>query len=338
MKTKLNIEPILNYTNRGENGLGRLDVVKGHQHCVCHEYSITGDAPKQYVRIYEYGDGRKAKVSSWPLYIAKVGHKWYPNESITEHLLTRLGQELQVMMAYSRLVMARGQLRFCSRFFLTDTSDQELIHGADIYTGFLNGDRDFVEEIEKKQMARKFFSIQFTELAIKHVFPDDFPHIMQGLVQMVLFDCLVGNNDRHFYNWAIVRSITGKHPSFFAPVYDTARALFWNTSEDSLNEIATTRDKNRKAAFIAKYARESKPKIGLEGKEDLTHFDLLEFFWNNSAYLSKAEIAAFFDDSILLIFEKLMKEEFSATISTNRRSFILQLLTERIAFSKTILK
>jgi len=53
---------------------------------------MAGDAPKDFLSIYEYGDGRRKSVGNWPSYIAKVGKKWYPNESITEHLLTRIGQ------------------------------------------------------------------------------------------------------------------------------------------------------------------------------------------------------------------------------------------------------
>ena len=54
--------------------------------------SVSGDAPKDFLRIYVYGRGRKSKPTSWPAYIAKVGQKYYPNESITEQLLTRIGQ------------------------------------------------------------------------------------------------------------------------------------------------------------------------------------------------------------------------------------------------------
>ena len=65
--------------------------------------SMQGDVPKSFIRIREHADGRTSGKNSrrrritrrrgrWPAYIAKVGSKWYPVESITEHLLTRLGQ------------------------------------------------------------------------------------------------------------------------------------------------------------------------------------------------------------------------------------------------------
>src|SRR5438874_1354953 len=55
---------------------------------------VAGDAPKDFLRIYTYGEAHKTRPDHWPAYIAKVGQKWYPNESVTEHLLTRIGQLL----------------------------------------------------------------------------------------------------------------------------------------------------------------------------------------------------------------------------------------------------
>jgi hypothetical protein len=57
------------------------------------ELSIHGDAPKCFLRIKEYTEGRvNNRPGLWPKYIAKVGSKWYPIESITEHLIGRIGQ------------------------------------------------------------------------------------------------------------------------------------------------------------------------------------------------------------------------------------------------------
>lgn len=38
--------------------------------------SVSGDAPKDFLRIYGYGRGRKVRMSDWPACIAKVGHKF----------------------------------------------------------------------------------------------------------------------------------------------------------------------------------------------------------------------------------------------------------------------
>jgi hypothetical protein len=86
---------IENYTSAKPMGIGKLDVLKNHQYRVEGRYAITGDAPKEFIKVYEYSEGqRKINQKSWSLYIAKTGHKWYPNESVMEYLLTRIGQTL----------------------------------------------------------------------------------------------------------------------------------------------------------------------------------------------------------------------------------------------------
>ncbi|MCE9538742.1 MAG: hypothetical protein K8R85_05945, partial [Bacteroidetes bacterium] len=82
-----------------------------------------------------------------------------------------------------------------------------------------------------------------------------------------------GNNDRHFYNWAIVKHIENKKKPKFAPIYDSARGLFWNDSEAKLekwNEHPKLMDDK-----IKKYSEGSKPKIGWDSLDDLNHFDLI---------------------------------------------------------------
>ncbi len=102
---------------------------------------IAGDAPKDFIHVYEYGEARKKDRKKWPGYIAKVGHKWYPMESITEHLLNKIGGVLGLKMAQSRLMLAGDQIRFLSKYFLK--KDERLVHGAQIYAGFLE-DKTFV--------------------------------------------------------------------------------------------------------------------------------------------------------------------------------------------------
>ena len=69
---------------------GKLEVLKQKNFNVLTE-TAGGDAPKDVIRLYEYGRSIKSKPKTWIKYIAKIGHKWYPNESITEHFLTFLG-------------------------------------------------------------------------------------------------------------------------------------------------------------------------------------------------------------------------------------------------------
>jgi hypothetical protein len=241
--------------------------------------SIGGDAPKDFLQVYQYGSGRKVNSSSWPKYIAKVGHKWYPMESITEHLLNEIGNVLGLRMARSQLRMAHGQLRFLSRFFLEP--DQSLTHGAEIYSAYL-GEQDhrFVDEIEKQNLSREWLTFQFTMRSLRHSFKSKTDPIIQDFVRMQIFDALVGNNDRHFYNWGVVEDITHKKDPFFAPIYDTARGLFWNFPEKKVVRMFTHLGEIDRVQ-LHKYADRSMPKIGWETIERVTHFEIVRRIHQN---------------------------------------------------------
>ena len=100
-------EDVNNYTGFPKQLLGVVESLKQRNFYLVDRY-IGGDQPKQFIRIYEPGLVRRNSRSKWTPYIAKFGKKWYPGESITEHLITRIGEELGFKMANSKLVLAGG--------------------------------------------------------------------------------------------------------------------------------------------------------------------------------------------------------------------------------------
>lgn len=270
---KIKQVPILDYSGYTPKTKA-IPVLKRHQFQVFKKITIGGDAPKSFIRAYYYGESRKANPKRWSFYIAKMGHKWYPVESITEYLLNRIGKILEVNMAEARIAWVAGQIMFLSKYFINDMEDQELVHGADIYAGYLN-DKAFVEEIEAKSVAQDFFTIQFTFDAIDYIFKEqNADELKSDFLKLILYDAYIGSNDRHFYNWGVIRSLKEHHRPYFSPIYDTARGLFWNTKEERIQKEFD--NKKTLDVFIKKYAENSTPKIGWEGAGNLNHFKLVE--------------------------------------------------------------
>jgi hypothetical protein len=296
---------------------------KGHYRVIL--TTIAGDAPKDFLRIYEYGAGNKASPHNWPAHIAKVGQKWYPNESITEHLLTRIGQFLEIEIADSQLMFVRGQLRFLSRYFLKKR--ESLVHGAEIFAGYLQ-DEKFVEEVEKKNQARDIFTFQFVEDALLDRFPEDVDEILQGFVKLLGFDALVGNNDRHFYNWGVITDVAGRTKPRFSPVYDTARALFWNTTDAAIEEIAESRDANRKGSFMSKYVERCYPKTGWDGVDQPNHFDLIKMIVSHRPTLIPT-LQSLNNEQLAGNVQSLFEGEFSTLLTEHRKEFIIKCIVER---------
>jgi len=321
--------PILKYSGFSPK-FGDIEIAKKHNYCVIKDVAVTGDAPKDIIRYYEYGHSLKIKTKKWPIYIAKLGHKYYPLESITEQLISDIGKWFGFNLADSKICSIGGQIRFLSRYFLKKHTD-ELYHGADMYAGYLN-DKQFVDDIELQRMTQAFFTISFTRDVLTHFFKDSFNEVFKSFMLMLFFDALIGNNDRHMYNWGIIRDVYGEKLAEFSPIYDSARGLLWNETEDKINEILNT--KNRKEQFIKKYCKNSRPKIGIENEENVNHFELIKSY--DSYYKNTEFIQELFAENKIDGVIENFNIKYKTLISNNRRSIVTDILRYRFQELKKI--
>ncbi len=259
-------------------------------------------------------------MSDWPAYIAKVGHKFYPNESITEHFLTRIGQLLGLDIANSRLMWVRGQLRFLSEYFLRQ--DESLIHGAEIFAGYL-ADRDFVDQVGEERMEREIFTFQVVEDAVLNRFPDQAGLIMRGFVRLLGFDAIIGNNDRHHFNWGVITQVAGKRLPCFSPIFDTARGLLWNTDEAGL-----LANEPRIDQFLDRYVKQCYPMLGWDGAGKPNHFELIAKIVDHFPSYA-ADLMSLVQLDLLDRVESALHAEFDGLFSSRRQKFILKCLRKR---------
>jgi len=311
--------------------LGEIEIAKKHCYTIIKDISVTGDAPKDIIRFYEYGKASKRNYKKWPIYIAKLGHKYYPTESITEQLITDIGLTYGFDMASSKICFIGGQIRFLSLYFLNNKKD-ELLHGADLYAGFLNNDRQFIDDIEENKMTQDFFTIKFTKEVLDDFFDENGKQIFINFMRMLFFDGLVGNNDRHMYNWGIVRDIFGKDIAVFSKIYDTARGLLWNRTEEQLDKIINNNNIN---SFVKKYCENSKPKIGIENMKVVNHFELIERYKEH--YKADNFIYSIFANEMLENVINMIDKKYSKLLSKNRRIMIIEILKFRFNKIKEIL-
>lgn len=304
---------------------GRIETLKKSCYRVVEGYSIGGEAPKSFIRVYEYGACRKRNPESWILYIAKTGHKWYPLESVTEHLIARIGSTLGLDMAESRLVYAGNQLRFLSKYFLKPELGQELVHGSNILATYL-GDDSFVVAVENNRRESEFFTLQETIRAIIHLFPAEYPEIIKQFSLMLCFDAWVGVQDRHFHNWGVVRNIYGSHAPYFSPIYDSARGLFWNFHESKINEWIRARQLEQQ---IENQIKNSMPQVGLEGRLKANHFEVVRYLLSDHEHSIRPVARKVFTSEALQRVQKMIHSEFSGLLSPNRILLITKCLEIR---------
>lgn len=295
--------------------------------------SVGGDAPKDVIRFYQYGKGKIANPKSWTKYIAKIGHKWYPNESITEHFLTSVGRSFGIPIANSQLVQAEGYVRFLSEHFHSE--EQSLIHGANILSRYLSEkDTKWIDDLDNQRLLKGEINIKDVIIALQDVFPDN--SILDGFVDMLLFDCLTGNNDRHYYNWGVVTHIKNKHQPYYSPIYDTARGLFWNNDE---NFILSLHNDSEDIQYkrIAKYVKNSVPKISIPDNGKCNHFQLIEYLKQNK-YIKQKHIERWSDASSLEQTLSILNKDFVKLFTPERRLIIEKILNLRFQTLKSIIQ
>lgn len=331
LRTKLRIEKSENCSGELLN-FSKIERLKESHYYVIPQL-LDGDAPKEFIGAYFYyqkSGYKKSNLKSWPKYIAKTAEKWYPIESVTEYVINKLGEVLGLKMNETELVICNNQVRFLSKYFLK--KNEILLHGAEICGDYLN-DRNFAREIaDNKADAREMFTFEFLCKALDKVFKSHSGKLKEELVRMLVFDCLMGNNDRHFYNWGIIintqRDI--KQP-VFAPLYDSARGLFWNDSDEKINSnyIQWKQAGNSK---IKKYSNNSLPRISIEDKKNANHFDLIEYIIKENSNYKEIVRSLCSEDMERKVINKF-KTEYSQFFIQERHLMIVELLEYR--FNKT---
>lgn len=313
---------------------GKFETLK-QKNFICLNETAGGDAPKDVIRVYEYGRCKKAQPKSWTKYIAKIGHKWYPNESITEHFMTQIGKSFRINIANSKIVYAETYIRFLSEHF--HNSEQSLEHGANILSRYINeSDTEWIDQMEKNRTLKGEITIIDIVNAIKDVFNEQSTVILEDLVHMLLFDALSGNNDRHYYNWGVITHIKNKHQPLFSPVYDSARGLLWNKSDKNVISLHTHL-KNGDNTAVESYVNNSAPKISIPGNKKCNHFQFVAYLKNNK-YISSSHINVWTNKAYLDKAIEILNSDFKHLFIEERRLVIEEILNLRFQKLVQILK
>ncbi len=287
---------------------------------------LDGDAPKQFIKAYFFTPNstvRKSKSSSWIPYIAKTAEKYYPHESVIEFMINRIGQVLGLYMNDIKLVNANGQIRFLSRYF--KHKNERLVHGAEICGEYLE-DYELAKEIaNNKSNSRELFTFEFIKDAIRNVYPDCFEDLTLELIRMISFDAIVGNNDRHFYNWGVIDTLkkTTKLPTF-APIFDSARGLLWNESDEQI--IHTIKTQKQGSKKLENYILNACPRISTVENTKANHFELIEFLKSYSREYKQ------------IIDEMTCLENENRVLETIEKEFKKHFIPERFSLTTQIIK
>ncbi len=300
---------------------------------VVHDDKLSGDAPKRLISLYEPDEVRgidRSDPQTWPKYIAKSAEKWHPIEGVTEFLINRIDAELNLSMNEVKLRRYEGGIWFLSKYFLNEDGSGALMHGVEICGEFLQDHTRAKEVAENIKAAKDLFNFEFISRAIQRVFPHTALAITTDLVATLGFDCLVGNNDRHFSNWAVMYNVKDHKALRFSPVYDSARGLFWNLPDGKL--LQGINNKRSEEAFLMAYAMGSKPRVSGAGLKQGDHFSLVRHLTRLDP-LYRATLAELASESNEGKAVATVEHEFRPLLTDLRIDLITKLL--RLRFTKT---
>jgi len=258
-------------------------------------------------------------------FMAKASEKWGPQETYTELLISQLGERLGFPMAHHGIAWIDSEIRFVSRSFLA--AGETLVHGSIMLESFFETD---VSNVGKNSWdEQRTYDIDILDELIHHFCGADATKVLHGLVEMLIFDSLIGSNDRHMQNWGVITTATEPRTYRFAPIFDSARALLWDYDEPRLEKLS------RNGHAMEGYANRARPKIGCAkfGKA-VNHFELCGYLIEKYPDYCAGAMTKVRPEKATVV-DRIMREyPFRTVFSDLKRSTIINILrirAERLA-------
>ncbi|MCG0998224.1 HipA domain-containing protein [Acetobacter persici] len=228
-----------------------------------------------------------SKEKFW-CYIGGNDSKWlfkFTQEHTGQHWSEKIAAEIAeaLGMQHAPVELAEFQDRFGSISESIARNGRQLIHGNQLLSGLVTGYNS------EATYQHKDHTIENIVLSLEKYFKkeESIKINTSQLFGYFLFDCLIGNTDRHHENWAISqREIDGKLISYIAPSFDHASSLGRELRD---RDSRKSREKILQNRTIANYAQRARGAIYLSphDQKPATLFDLYRFLLEKYPSLCK---------------------------------------------------
>jgi hypothetical protein len=250
-------------------------------------------------------------------------------EYFTEKLAADIADLLDVPCSDVDIGTYNGRLGSMS--YKINRSNEFLLEGVSfINKSYPNYDIEKLYDPEKQL----YYSFQM-------VFP-----IIAGLgferefVEMVAFDALIGNSDRHHSNWALLVSFTKPNELFvrFSPLYDNGSSLCCYINESSIDSFLG-KDTQRLLSLVT---TKSKSRIRIDGsiKKEPQHTEVLEYMSRRKEL--KTILFPFLEKTMARMtpqkINELLVDYPNSLVSDKRKELIQRFLINKLRLIKTILE
>lgn len=282
------------------------------------------------------GSGRSEKI--WLISdTGEIGLFKYPKidpqdqkettEHISEHLAHQLGNILKVPTAKVDIGTRDG--RIGSMSYLVRKNTEALAEGIHFISGVFPG---YNAETMQDEKSGLYYCINHILESVPSVVPN------RIWIQMMLFDFLIGNADRHQSNWALLLTFESKEELSIqvrqCPLYDNGSSLCCYVNERQV-ELYAEKDIHR---FEALVDSKSRSMIRINGTEKARprHRDVVEYLVKT--YPVTRTIAKHFLENLnATVIDNLMNQYSHEILSTKKNQLIRRYLLKKLELLDEIL-
>lgn len=181
-------------------------------------------------------------------------------EDITELIAAEIGTILGLEMMKVEMVTRKGKRGCLLRNFVEEYDAMMAEEGGALLPGLVE------EYIKLQESPLKNTELIDAGFQIMKKF-DYWEFIKTEFIDMQIFDILIGNQDRHPFNWQILFLV--EKGSKFSPIYDNGASLGFRFEDEQLMKKALN------VQEMNKYTKNTKVKAGLFEKKSVKAKDLL---------------------------------------------------------------
>lgn len=244
-------------------------------------------------------------------------------EHISEHLAHQIANKIGVKTAVVDLGFYEGRIGSMS-YLVNETPLDILIEGVSFIFALLP---NYNVNTLQDEASNEYYCIE-------HIFQSTETFVSKDVwIEMMLFDFLIGNTDRHQSNWAIILKVTD---DFIAsPFYDNGSSLCCYVNEAKVKQMLGPDP----GPFAALTDSKSRSLIRIDGsqKKQPRHREVVQFLMEN--YPSAYEIGKRFVDSFNFdTIDQLMDQYPEQLLEKTKNDLIRKFLKRKIEILRQMLE